>query len=210
MRQPKAVAYKPVHDLTGNMAVLAGLLMGLAAIFAWLGGIFYRRQTEAARRIEREVIFSEKILANMPVGIAFVDPTSKKFLQANEAFSQMAQRFGGLSQNREIVGTTYDDVKIAPVDAIERVLSFGTPFQLIEQPFRDEGDMTHFVNVTLLRLQAADQTIQGVLYLVDDRTRDVTLRQELINANAAKDQFLALLNWKPPPPVRPNCGKLSK
>jgi len=95
VRQPKAVAYKPVHDLIGNMAVLAGLLMGLAAIFAWLGGIFYRRQTEAARRIEREVIFSEKILANMPVGIAFVDPTSKKFLQANEAFSQMAQRFGG-------------------------------------------------------------------------------------------------------------------
>src|SRR5437016_3797070 len=168
VRQPKAVAYKPVHDLTGNMAVLAGLLMALAAIFAWLGGIFYRRQMEAARRIEREVIFSEKILANMPVGIAFVDPTSKKFLQANEAFSQMAQRFGGLSQNREIVGATYNDVKIAPVDAIERVLSFGTPFQLIEQSFRDEGDMTHFVNVTLLRLQAADQTIQGVLYLIED------------------------------------------
>jgi len=192
-----------VHDLIGNMAVLAGLLMGLAAIFAWLGGIFYRRQTEAARRIEREVIFSEKILANMPVGIAFVDPTSKKFLQANEAFSQMAQRFGGLSQSREIVGATYDDVKIAPVDAIERVLSFGTPFQLIEQPFRDEGDMTHFVNVTLLRFQAADETIQGVLYLVDDRTRDVTLRQELINANAAKDQFLALLSHELRNPLSP-------
>jgi len=203
VRQPKAVAYKPVHDLIGNMAVLAGLLMGLAAILAWLGGIFYRRQTEAARRIEREVIFSEKILANMPVGIAFVDPTSKKFLQANEAFSQMAQRFGGLSQNREIVGSTYDDVKIAPADAIERVLSFGTPFQLIEQPFRDEGDMTHFVNVTLLRLQAADQTIQGVLYLVEDRTRDVTLRQELINANAAKDQFLALLSHELRNPLSP-------
>jgi signal transduction histidine kinase len=203
VRQPKAVAYKPVHDLIGNMAVLAGLLMGLAAIFAWLGGIFYRRQTEAARRIEREVIFSEKILANMPVGIAFVDPTSKKFLQANEAFSQMAQRFGGLSQSREIVGATYDDVKIAPVDAIERVLSFGTPFQLIEQPFRDEGDMTHFVNVTLLRLQAADQTIQGVLYLAEDRTRDVTLRQELINANAAKDQFLALLSHELRNPLSP-------
>ncbi|HUE50239.1 MAG TPA: ATP-binding protein, partial [Candidatus Dormibacteraeota bacterium] len=203
VRQPKAVAYKPVHDLIGNMTVLAGLLMGLAAIFAWLGGIFYRRQTEAARRIEREVIFSEKILANMPVGIAFVDPTSKKFLQANEAFSQMAERFGGLSQNREIVGSTYDDVKIAPADAIERVLSFGTPFQLIEQPFRDEGDMTHFVNVTLLRLQAADETIQGVLYLVDDRTRDVTLRQELINANAAKDQFLALLSHELRNPLSP-------
>src|SRR5438046_8262167 len=115
----------------------------------------------------------------------------------------MAQRFGGLGQSREIVGATYDDVKIAPVDAIERVLSFGTPFQLIEQPFRDEGDMTHFVNVTLLRLQAADETIQGVLYLIDDRTRDATLRQELINANAAKDQFLALLSHELRNPLSP-------
>src|SRR5439155_26403452 len=98
---------------------------------------------EAARRIEREVIFSEKILANMPVRIALVDPTSKKFLQANEAFSQMAQRFGGLSQSREILGATYDDVKIAPDDAIERVLSFGTPLQLIEQQLLNGGGMTH-------------------------------------------------------------------
>src|SRR5437660_11490710 len=63
--------------------------------------------------------------------------------------------------------------------------------------------MIHFVNVTLLRLQAADQTIQGVLYLVEDRTRDVTLRQELSNANAAKDQFLALLSHELRNPLSP-------
>jgi signal transduction histidine kinase/CheY-like chemotaxis protein len=203
VKQPKVVAYRPVHDLVGRMAVLAGWLMVLTTIFAWLGGIFYRRQTEAARRIEREVIFNEKILANMPVGIAFVDPVSRKFSQANEAFSQMAQRFGGLSRRREISEVTYDDVKIAPADAIERVLSFGTPFQLIEQPFQDEGGMTHFVNVTLVRLQAADETIQGVLYFVEDKTRDVTLRHELINANAAKDQFLALLSHELRNPLSP-------
>ena len=203
VKQPKDVAYKPVHDLVGRMAVLAAWLMVLTTIFAWLGGIFYRRQTEAARRIEREVIFNEKILANMPVGIAFVDPVSKRFSQANEAFTQMAQRFGGLPRRREITDAAYDDVKIAPADAIERVLSFGTPFQLIEQPFPDEGGMTHFVNVTLLRLQAADQTIQGVLYFVEDKTRDVTLRHELINANAAKDQFLALLSHELRNPLSP-------
>src|SRR5947207_3571320 len=65
VKQPKNVAYKPVHDLVGRMAVLAGWLMVLTTIFAWLGGIFYRRQTEAARRIEREVIFNEKILAKL-------------------------------------------------------------------------------------------------------------------------------------------------
>ncbi|MGZ5004240.1 MAG: hybrid sensor histidine kinase/response regulator, partial [Chthoniobacterales bacterium] len=62
---------------------------------------------------------------------------------------------------------------------------------------------THFVNVNLLRLQGAEQRIQGVLYLVEDKTRDVTLRQELIAANAAKDQFLALLSHELRNPLSP-------
>src|SRR5712692_80881 len=203
VEQPKAGAYKPVHDLIGRMAVLAIWLMGLTVFVAWLGGRFYRRQTDAARRIEREVIFNEKILANMPIGIAFVDPTSRKFLQANEAFAQMARRFVGLRRVRDLTEATYDDIRIAPAEAIERVLAFGTPFQLVEQPFKDEGGMTHFVNVNLLRLQGSRQTIQGVLYLVEDKTRDVTLRHELINANAAKDQFLALLSHELRNPLSP-------
>lgn len=203
VKQRKEVAYKPVHDLVGRMAVLAAWLMVLTTIFAWLGGIFYRRQTEAARRIEREVIFNEKILANMPVGIAFVDPNTKKFTQANEAFTQMAERLGGFPKRHEVIGSTYEDVKIAPPDAIERVLEFGTPFQLTEQPFQDEGGMTHFVNITLVRLQGADETIQGVLYFVEDKTRDVTLRHELISANTAKDQFLALLSHELRNPLSP-------
>jgi signal transduction histidine kinase len=101
-------------------------------------------------------------------------------------------------------------VKIAPPGAIERVLSFGTPFQLIEQPFQDEGGMTHFVNVTLVRLQAADETIQGVLYFVEDKTRDVTLRQELIGANTAKDQFLALLSHELRNPLSPVIAMVSE
>jgi signal transduction histidine kinase/ActR/RegA family two-component response regulator len=203
VRQPKAIAYKPLHDLLERMAVLTAWLVLAISVFAWFGGRFYRRQTEAARRIEREVIFNEKILANMPIGIAFVDPSSQKFLQANEAFTQMAQRFGGLSKRRDVIGSVYNEINIAPADAIERVLAFGTPFQLVEQPFQDEGGMTHFVNVNLLRLQAADQTIQGVLYLVEDKTRDVTLRHELMNANAAKDQFLALLSHELRNPLSP-------
>src|SRR5438552_2630343 len=192
--QPKAIAYKPVHDLLGRMTVLAAWLIVLTAIFAWLGSTFYQRQTEATRRIEREVIFNEKILANMPSGIAFIDPTSRRFLQANDAFAQMVQRFGTLPPGRDVTEATYDDVKIAPAGAIEKVLSFGTPFQLIEEPLKDKAGMTHFVNINLLRLQGPHQTVQGVLYLLEDKTRAVTLRQELIGANAAKDQFLALLS----------------
>jgi signal transduction histidine kinase/CheY-like chemotaxis protein len=203
VEQPKSVAYKPVHDLVGRMTLLAIWLMALTTVFAILFGKLYRRQTESARRLEREVIFNEKILANMPTGIAFVDPATRRFLQANDAFTQMAQRFGSLPTGRDITAATYDDVQIAPAGAIERVLSFGTPFQLIEQPFKDIGGMTHFVNINLLRLQDSQQTIQGVLYLIDDRTRDVTLRQELIGANAAKDQFLALLSHELRNPLSP-------
>jgi signal transduction histidine kinase/CheY-like chemotaxis protein len=203
VEQPKAIAYKPVHDLVGRMAVLTIWLMGLTLVFALLGGRFYRRQTDSARRLEREVIFNEKILANMPTGIAFVDPATRRFVQANDAFAQMARRLGGFPATREIAEASYDDVKIAPLGAIERVLSFGAPFQLIEQPFKDEGGVTHFVNVNLLRLQDSQQTTQGVLYLVEDKTRDVTLRQELIGANAAKDQFLALLSHELRNPLSP-------
>src|SRR5437667_3597986 len=201
--QPKAIAYKPVHDLLGRMTVLAAWLIVLTAIFAWLGSTFYQRQTEATRRIEREVIFNEKILANMPSGIAFIDPTSRRFLQANDAFAQMVQRFGTLPPGRDVTEATYDDVKIAPAGAIEKVLSFGTPFQLSEEPLKDKAGMTNFVNINLLRLQGPKQTVKGVLYLLEDKTRDVTLRQELIGANAAKDQFLALLSHELRNPLSP-------
>jgi len=203
VEQARSVAYKPIHDLLQRMTILTAWLMGLTALFAWLGGKFYRRQTESARRLEREVVFNEKILANMPTGIALVDPATRRFVQANEAFAQMARRFGGLPTRKEITDATYDDVKIAPPGAIDRVLSFGTPFQLVEQPFTGEGGMTHFVNVNLLRLQGSQQTIEGILYLVEDKTRDVTLRQELIGANAAKHQFLALLSHELRNPLSP-------
>jgi signal transduction histidine kinase len=202
--QPKALAYKPVHDLLGRMTLLAAWLVALTAVFAWLGSRFYQRQMEAKQRLEREVVFNEKMLANMPSGIAFVDPTSRRFLHANDAFARMAERFGDLpASRRDITEITCDDVKIAPPGAIERVLTFGTPFHLTEHPLKDKTGVTHFLDINLLRLQGAQETIQGVLYLVEDKTRDVTLRQELIAAGAAKDQFLALLSHELRSPLTP-------
>jgi signal transduction histidine kinase/ActR/RegA family two-component response regulator len=203
VEQPKAVAYQPVRDLLDKITIPALWLIVVTAVAAWLAGKVARRQAEAARRIEREVIFNEKILANMPSGIALVDPESRHFLQANQAFSDMAKRFGELPEEKDIYDTSYEEVKIAPGEAIERVLNFGAPYQLVEQPFTDRDGMTRFVNVNLLRLQGSEQTIQGVLYLVEDKTRDVTLRQELIGANAAKDQFLALLSHELRNPLSP-------
>src|SRR5919204_6840676 len=108
-----------------------------------------------------------------------------------------------MTAGTDITEITCDDVKIAPLGAIERVLTFGTPFQLTEHPLKDKTGMTHFLDIHLLRLQGAQETIQGVLYLVEDKTRDVTLRQELIGANAAKDQFLALLSHELRNPLSP-------
>jgi len=203
VEQPKALAYKPVRDLLGRMTLLAAWLVGLTAVFAWLGSRFYQRQMESKQRLEREVIFNEKMLANMPGGIAFVDPTSRRFLHANDAFGRMAERFGDLPAGHDITEITFDDVKIAPPGAIERVLTFGTPFHLTEHPLKDKTGVTHFLDINLLRLQGAQETIQGVLYLVEDKPRDVTLRQELIAANAAKDQFLALLSHELRSPLAP-------
>ena len=204
VEQPKALAYKPVHDLLGRMTLLTAWLVVLTAVFAWLGSRFYQRQMESKQRLEREVVFNEKMLANMPSGIAFVDPTSRRFLHANDAFARMAERFGDLpASGRDITEITCDDVKIAPPGAIERVLTFGTPFHLTEHPLKDKTGVTHFLDINLLRLQGAQETIQGVLYLVEDKTRDVTLRQELIAANAAKDQFLAQLSHELRSPLTP-------
>jgi signal transduction histidine kinase/CheY-like chemotaxis protein len=203
VEQPKAVAYKPVTDLLGKITIPAVWLIILTTVGAWLAGRFTSRQADAARRLEREVIFNEKILANMPSGIALVDPESRHFLQANDAFAKMAKHFGDFPQDGDVHHATYDEVKIAPPEAIEKVLTFGAPFQLVEQPFTDRDSVTRFVNVNLLRLQGSEQRIQGVLYLVEDKTRDVTLRQELIGANAAKDQFLALLSHELRNPLSP-------
>ncbi|PZR75577.1 MAG: hypothetical protein DLM52_07335, partial [Chthoniobacterales bacterium] len=72
--QPEEVAYSPVRELLRKITWPAGWLIGGTLMAAILAGQFYRRQTEAAHRIEREVTFNEKILANMPIGIALVDP----------------------------------------------------------------------------------------------------------------------------------------
>ena len=210
VEQPKAVAYKPVHDLLNKMNFLVGWLLVLTAAGAWGASRLYQRQTEATRRIEREVIFNENILANMPSGIALVDPTSRRFIQANEAFVQMARRFGGLPANRDIAGASYAEVKIAPADEIEKVLSLGAPFQLVEHPISDKAGMMHFVDIHLIRLEGSKKTVQGVLYLVEDKTRDMTLRQELIGANAAKDQFLALLSHELRNPLSPVIAMVSE
>jgi signal transduction histidine kinase len=203
VRQPEEVAYASVRDLIRKITVPAVWLIIGTAVAALLAGRFYRRQSEAALRIEREVTFNEKILANMPIGIALVDPESRRFLHVNEAFAQIATQLGQLPPGVDIGVATYDQIKIASPEVIENVLATGAPFQMTEQPFADRSGATRFLNVNLLRLLDSKQHIQGVLYLVEEKTRDMTLRNELLSANAAKDQFLALLSHELRNPLSP-------
>jgi signal transduction histidine kinase len=203
IHQPEEIAYAPVHDLLRKITVPAGWLIAGTLVAAILAGRFYRRQAEATRRIEREVSFNEKILANMPIGIGLVDPETHRFLHVNDAFAQMALQIGQLPSGTDIESVTYDQIKIVSPSIIENVLATGTPYQLVEEPFRDRSGATRFCNVNLLRLIDSRQNIQGVLYLVEEKTRDMTLRNELLSANAAKDQFLALLSHELRNPLSP-------
>src|SRR5437764_11836536 len=147
----------------------------------------------------------------MPIGIALVDPETHRFLNVNDAFAQRAFEIGQLPAGTAIGTATYDHIKIVPPTVIENVLATGRPYQLIEEPFRDRTGATRFCNVNLLRLLDSHQHIQGVLYFVEEKTRDMTLRNELLSANAAKDQFLALLSHElrnPLPPVSPRVPQL--
>src|SRR5436309_670407 len=203
IRQPEEIAYAPVHDLIRKITVPAGWLIAGTLVAAILAGRFYRRQAESARRIEREVSFNQKILANMTIGIALGDPETRRFLHVNDAFAQMALQIGQLPSGTDIEVVTYDQVKIVSASIIDHVLTTGTPYQLIEEPFHDRNGATRFCNVNLLRLIDSHQNIQGVLYLVEEKTRDMTLRNELLSANAAKDQFLALLSHELRNPLSP-------
>ena len=165
---------------------------------------FYRRQLLSSLRVEREQIFNEKILANMPVGIALVDPAGERFLHANSTFHgdrPFARRT--CRARTEITQATFAQVAVASREALARVLHFGVPFQAIEQRTPTANGQTRYLTTNLLRLQDSQQRTLGVLCLVEDSTAAVTLRQELINANASKDQFLAQLSHELRNPLSP-------
>src|SRR5207244_1490708 len=192
IRQPEETAYAPVHDLLRKITVPAGWLIAGTLVAAILAGKFYRRQAESARRIECEVSFNPQSLANMPIGIALVDPETHRFLHANDAFAQMALQIGQLPSGTDIGTATYDQIKIVPPTVIENVLATGRPYQLIEAPFRDRTGATRFCNVNLLRLLDSHQDIQGVLYFVEEKTRDMTLSNEPVSVHSVLQRALEI------------------
>ncbi len=88
-----------MQDVLRETLLLVGMLIVGTLFAAILLSAFYRRQLLSSLRVEREQIFSEKILANMPVGIALVDPAGERFLQANSTFAEIVRSLGGLPRD---------------------------------------------------------------------------------------------------------------
>ena len=203
MDRPADLLLRPVHDLLRRTFFLVGCLVVGTTFAAVLMASFHRRQLLSSLRTQREQIFNEKILANMPVGIALVDPAGERFLHVNSAFVEVVHSLGHLPREADVRTATFADVAVATREALARVLHFGVPFQAIEQRTATAAGPVRFLTTNLLRLQDNQQRTIGVLCLIEDATAAVNLRQELINANTAKDQFLAQLSHELRNPLSP-------
>ncbi|MDP9292247.1 MAG: ATP-binding protein [Verrucomicrobiota bacterium] len=203
LTQPVAVAYKPVRELLSKTVILAGWLIVLTAVVAYVMSRLYGRQIEADAHMARERLFQERILANMPLGIALIDPQTKRFLHTNQSFISLAKRFAGLAADGDMTKVRFNDVHFGIEKEFGRVVEFGVPFEAREQPVSAGNGDPHFFTINLLRLQDVHQTTQGILLLVEDNTGEVLMRQKLIAANTAKDQFLALLSHELRNPLSP-------
>jgi signal transduction histidine kinase/ActR/RegA family two-component response regulator len=211
LRQPTAVAYEPVRNLVEKTAVIAAWLVALYAIGSWLISWLYRNHLLATERIARETSFSQTILAHMPIGIALLDVGTRRVLEANGKFLEMAREFGGVPPDRSVDDLHLSDLSNLGIDAaVDRVTTSGRSFQTREQSVQDAGQRTHFLSVNLMRLQDAEQRTHGILLLLEDATHDVETRRDLIAANTAKDQFLALLSHELRNPLSPVITMVSE
>ena len=174
IERPALAFHQPVQDFLRQTALLVGLMV-VGTIFAAIFlSVFYRRQLLSSLRVEQAQIFNEKILANMPVGIALIDPDGEGFLHANESFVEIATSLGGVPRGSEISQLKFAQVNIANREALARVLGFGVPFQAVEQRVANAQGQMRYLTTNLLRLQDSYGGTLGVLCLVEDSTPAVT------------------------------------
>jgi signal transduction histidine kinase/CheY-like chemotaxis protein len=211
VRQPIAVAYKPIRDLVGKEAIIATWLVALYVVGSWFASWLYRNHLLASERIARETSFSQTILAHMPIGIALLDCRGERILESNDKFVEMAREFGGAHRSSPACDLYLRDLPNFGIDqAVDRVATSGRSFQTREQTATDSSGGAHFLSVNLLRLQDDQDRCHGVLLLMEDTTHDVETRRDLIAANTAKDQFLALLSHELRNPLSPVITMVSE
>jgi two-component system CheB/CheR fusion protein len=132
-------------------------------------------------------------------------------LEANGKFLEMAREFGGARPGRDFDDLHLRDLPNLGIDkAVEQVTASGRSFQTREQTVQDSALRTHFLYVNLMMLTDAEQRTHGVLLMMADITQEVETQRDLIAANTAKDQFLALLSHELRNPLSPVITMVSE
>ena len=203
LEESAAVVHQPVHDMRAQTLLMVGWLVAGCALAAYGLAALYRRQLNLSLLAQREQVFSENILANLPVGIALVDAFTGRFQQANESFNVILRSLGMIRQGETAVGEEFAASPLASPRTLGRVLKGGVPFRAVEERREPGTNRLRYLNLHLLRLQDASSRVLGILCLVEDATEDYALRHELIEANAAKDQFFAQLSHELRTPLTP-------
>lgn len=201
LRQPLSVAYRPIRELLTKTALLSAWLIVGTAIIALLVSRLYGYQLAADERIQREMLFSEKMLATMPLGIGVFDPVTTGLLKSNESFIEMLKEFAGLTKSPEAI--RFSDLTFAAREIFDKTVAHVAAFQAREIKVTSRDGRTHFIAFNMFPIQAPGGGTQGLLCLMEDTTGDAMVRQELIAANVTKDQFLALLSHELRNPLTP-------
>jgi signal transduction histidine kinase len=207
---PLDVAYQPVRQLLGKIAVLGLWLLAGTTLAAWLISSLYRNQLAADERIAVQTALNEKILANMPIAIATVQPQTQQVVQANDSFFALAERLAGALEDTDDFVLKLSHLGLGLEEMIAQISSGEKSLVAREQSATSIDGEPVFLTVTLLRIEKSPNSDAGVLCLIDDNTADVTTQQALIKANTAKDQFLALLSHELRNPLSPVITAVSQ
>lgn len=199
LRQPLKIAYAPLRTFVGKASLLAlWMLAGTAVVAVGISRI-YARQLAADERVQREMLFSEKVLSSMPIGVGVFDPQDRRMLKMNEHLSEMVKKFGACQSS----GPGFDELGFTSPEMFDKTVRHNWPFVASEIEVEDREGEENFLSLTVFPIQGPRDRLQGVLLVAVDTTSESSVRRQLKAANVAKDQFLASLSHELRNPLSP-------
>jgi PAS domain S-box-containing protein len=150
--------------------------------------ITVRKEMETEIRKQAELAGS--IIRTAPIGI-FTIGTDRRIMAANRAFARM---LGGM-RPASLLDKPFDTISTrlnpALVKAIETGLS-GKEIAALNQPLTGGGPEDLTVSLTAVPLKGPDESVEGVLVILENRTELVQVEEQLLQADKlASTGFLA-------------------